>query len=233
MVTTETGSMSATQWARTVEEARRVQQQLLKRVRVEPLAREPGYIVAVDASFTAGQVIAVACLFTYPALALIDQSVVAKAITFPYIPGYLSFREGPAVMEALEGLAHRPELIMFDGQGIAHPRGIGLASHIGVLCDLPAIGCAKSRLVGEFDMPGRRKGSHRPLIYKGKTVGVVLRTRDAVQPLFVSPGHRIDFDGALRITMGCVGKYRLPEPLRIADMLSKQMRKNFTGGGSR
>lgn len=227
------GSMRLSQWARTVEEARAIQEQLLKRVLVRPLQRDPRYIAAVDAAFTTGKVIAAACLFTYPGLALMDQYVVAREIAFPYVPGYLSFREGPAVMEALDGLARRPGLIMFDGQGIAHPRGIGLASHIGVLRDLPAIGCAKSRLVGEFEMPGPRKGSYSPLTYRGQTVGLVLRTRDSVRPLFVSPGHRIDLDGALRITLGCTAGYRLPEPLRIADMLSKRMKHGVESGGSR
>lgn len=227
------GSMRLSQWARTVEEARAIQEQLLKRVLVRPLQRDPRYIAAVDAAFTTGKVIAAACLFTYPGLALMDQYVVAREIAFPYVPGYLSFREGPAVMEALDGLARRPGLIMFDGQGIAHPRGIGLASHIGVLRDLPAIGCAKSRLVGEFEMPGPRKGSYSPLTYRGQTVGLVLRTRDSVRPLFVSPGHRIDLDGALRITLGCTAGYRLPEPLRIADMLSKRMKRGVESGGSR
>lgn len=227
------GSMRLSQWARTVEEARAIQEQLLKRVLVRPLQRDPRYIAAVDAAFTTGKVIAAACLFTYPGLALMDQYVVAREIAFPYVPGYLSFREGPAVMEALDGLARRPGLIMFDGQGIAHPRGIGLASHIGVLRDLPAIGCAKSRLVGEFEMPGPRKGSYSPLIYRGQTVGLVLRTRDSVRPLFVSPGHRIDLDGALRITLGCTAGYRLPEPLRIADMLSKRVKHGLESGGSR
>lgn len=227
------GSMRLSQWARTVEEARAIQEQLLKRVLVRPLQRDPRYIAAVDAAFTTGKVIAAACLFTYPGLALMDQYVVAREIAFPYVPGYLSFREGPAVMEALDGLARRPGLIMFDGQGIAHPRGIGLASHIGVLRDLPAIGCAKSRLVGEFEMPGPRKGSYSPLTYRGQTVGLVLRTRDSVRPLFVSPGHRIDLDGALRITLGCTAGYRLPEPLRIADMLSKRVKHGLESGGSR
>jgi len=233
MASGKMGSMRLSQWARTVEEARAIQEQLLKRVLVRPLQRDPRYIAAVDAAFTTGKVIAAACLFTYPGLALMDQYVVAREIAFPYVPGYLSFREGPAVMEALDGLARRPGLIMFDGQGIAHPRGIGLASHIGVLRDLPAIGCAKSRLVGEFEMPGPRKGSYSPLTYRGQTVGLVLRTRDSVRPLFVSPGHRIDLDGALRITLGCTAGYRLPEPLRIADMLSKRMKHGVESGGSR
>jgi deoxyribonuclease V len=129
------------------------------------------------------------------------------------------------LLEALRKLGVRPGLIMLDGQGIAHPRGMGIASHLGVLLGLPSIGCAKSRLVGEFKEPGRRKGQWSPLTLEGRTVGAVLRTREAVRPVFVSPGHRIDIEGSIEIVMGCTGKYRIPEPMRCADRAAGRLKK--------
>ena len=120
-----------------------------------------------------------------------------------------------------------PDLILVDGQGIAHPRGIGIASHIGVLLDIPAIGCAKSRLIGEFVEPGARKGSWSPLVHRGTIIGAVVRTRNDVRPLFVSPGHRVDLQNCLRIVEACSKGYRIPEPLRRAHLLSKEKKRAF------
>jgi len=133
-------------------------------------------------------------------------------------------------MEALEGLKTRPDVVIFDGQGIAHPRGLGVASCVGVLLDIPAIGCAKSRLVGSHGEPGRKKGSRRALFYRGGVVGTVLRTRDSKRPVFVSPGHRTDIDGSVEIVLGCATSYRVPEPVRCADMLSKRIKKSLAAG---
>jgi deoxyribonuclease V len=116
----------------------------------------------------------------------------------------------------------KPDVILVDGQGIAHPRGIGSASHLGLLLDIPTIGCAKARLVGEYAEPDTTKGSLSPLIHANQVVGSVLRTRNGVKPLFVSPGHKIDFEGAIQVTLACLGRYRIPEPLRCADILSKK-----------
>jgi deoxyribonuclease V len=145
---------------------------------------------------------------------------------FPYVPGFLSFREGPAIIEALSRLKIKPDLILLDGQGIAHPKGLGIASHIGILLDLPTVGCAKSRLVGEYKEPGSNKGAWSPLKFHGSIVGAVLRTRDSVRPLFVSPGHRIDLKASIEIVLGCIGRYRIPEPLRRADILSKRIKRD-------
>ncbi len=148
-----------------------------------------------------------------------------SGISFPYIPGFLSFREGPAIIKAVNKLKIKPDLILFDGQGIAHPAGMGIAAHVGVLLKIPAVGCAKSRLIGDYVEPGDVKGQHAQLKYQGKIVGTVLRTRDNVKPLFVSPGHLIDLKGAVNVVLTCIDKYRIPEPLRRADHLSKKLRQ--------
>lgn len=148
----------------------------------------------------------------------------ARAVTptiFPYIPGLLSFREIPALLEAFSCLPVQPDLLMVDGQGIAHPRRFGIASHLGVLLDLPAIGVAKKRLCGKHDEIGPHKGDHIPLIHKGEAIGTVLRSKEKCNPLFISAGHRIDQATALTITQDWITHYRLPEPTRIADKISK------------
>jgi deoxyribonuclease V len=127
----------------------------------------------------------------------------------------------------LHGLKRTPDVILVDGQGIAHPKKLGIASHIGALLDMPTIGCAKSRLVGEYKEPKPRRGSRSALKYNGETVGSVLRTRDGVRPLFVSPGHRIDLDSCIKLVLGCTRGYRIPEPLRRADFLSKKLKREI------
>jgi len=213
-------------WPETIsfERAQELQTDLRKRVQILPLEREPRYMAGVDAAFSEDLVYATACLYRYPYLTLLEKACAVEKLKFPYVPGFLTFREGPAIIAAIRKLTTKPDVILVDGQGIAHPRGIGIASHLGVLLNIPAIGCAKTRLVGEYEEPGRRKGSWSELTYEGRTVGAVLRTRDGVRPLFVSPGHKIDLDGAIRITLNCIGKYRIPEPLRCADMLSKKLK---------
>lgn len=164
---------------------------------------------------------------SFPALELIEERFIIREAAFPYITGYLSFREGPAVLDALDRLSIRADIVIFDGQGIAHPRGAGIAAFMGALLDTPSIGAAKTRLVGEFTMPGPERGSRSPLIHNGSVVGAVVRTRADVKPLFVSPGHRIDIDGAIRIVLACALSYRLAEPVRLADMLARRVKKRL------
>lgn len=213
-------------WPKTIsiEHAQKIQKDLKKKVRVIPLKQEPQYVAGVDAAFSEDLVYAAACLYRYPVLTPVEKACAVERLKFPYVPGFLSFREGPAIIAAISKLTIKPDVILVDGQGIAHPRGIGIASHLGVLLNLPAIGCAKTRLVGEFEEPGNRKGSWSELTYEGRIVGAVVRTKDGVKPLFVSPGHKIDLDGAILVTLNCIGKYRIPEPLRCADMLSKKLK---------
>jgi len=209
-------------WPKTIDHAREMQERDKGLVLIEPLHKEPEYVAGVDAAFSEDRVYAAACLYCYPQLTLVEQVTADKHLVFPYVPGYLLFREGPAIIAALKKLKKKPDVILIDGQGIAHPRGIGSASHLGVLLDVPTIGCAKTRLVGKYRDPGERKGNWTELQFDGRIVGAVLRTRDGVRPLFLSPGHRIDLQSAIRIALGCVGRYRMPEPLRGADMLSKR-----------
>ena len=158
---------------------------------------------------------------------MFEQTYALTKILFPYIPGFLSFREGPALLKAINSLSIRPDLILFDGQGIAHPSNTGIAAHLGVLLNIPAVGCAKSRLVGEYEEPRNGKGGYSSLRFKGMTVGVVLRTRDNVKPLFVSPGHLINIKRAIDVVLQCISKYRIPEPLRCADNLSKKLKREL------
>jgi deoxyribonuclease V len=151
----------------------------------------------------------------------IEQTQIFTPVSFPYIPGLLSFREIPAILAALATLSKMPDLFMVDGHGIAHPRRMGIAAHLGVHLDMPSIGVAKSRLTGKFDMPGNLKGDKSPLMAGKERIGTVLRSRDNVNPLFISPGHRVSMDMACNIAEKCLTRYRLPEPTRLADKLSK------------
>ncbi len=211
-------------WPKTpsIADARTVQERLRKKVRIVPFQGELRYVAGVDAAFSEDMVFAAACLYRYPDLTMIEKTSAVARLNFPYVPGFLSFREGPAITLAIEKLGTRPDVILVDGQGIAHPRGIGIASYLGLLLGIPAIGCAKTRLIGEFEEPGKRKGNWSELTVEGRLVGAVLRTKDQVRPLFISPGHHIDLEGAIRITLACAGKYRIPEPLRCADMVSRR-----------
>lgn len=195
-----------------------------KYVCIRPFGKDPAFVAGVDAAFNGNTVFAAACLFRYPEMILLEQATAVLRSWFPYLPGYLLFLEGPAIIRAVRRLKRGPDVVVVDGQGIAHPRGIGSASHLGVLLDVPTIGCAKTRLVGEYREPGRIKGSWSELRYEGRRVGAVVRTRSDVRPLFVSPGHQMDVENAIRITLNCAETYRIPEPLRCADMLSKKMK---------
>lgn len=157
----------------------------------------------------------------------IDELVPLKSIVttdttpFPYIPGLLSFREAPIILKLLSRLEEQPDLLFIDGQGIAHPRRLGIASHIGVLTGLPSIGVAKSVLCGRYKEPSLEKGSSEPLVHKDEKIGTAYRSRDKVKPIFISPGHRISHENAVNIVAKCLTRYRLPEPTRLADKLSK------------
>ncbi len=215
-------------WPEDREKARRMQASLAKRLVIRPLEKTPSHIAGVDAAFLDDKIICVACLYGFPELVLVEESHVVREAKFPYIPGMLSFREGPAIIECIERLKTRPDLVIFDGQGIAHPLRLGIAACVGMMLDIPSIGCAKSRLVGEHDEPRKKKGSSTPLVHRGSIVGAVLRTRTGVKPVFVSPGHRIDVRGSIDMIMRSCGRYRLPEPVRRADMLSKRIKRLLT-----
>lgn len=162
---------------------------------------------------------------------VLEERTALRELTFPYIPGLLSFREAPALLAALELLDGEPDALLCDGQGRAHPRRFGLACHVGWLADLPAVGCAKSRLAGRYAEPGRPRGSRSPLTDRGERIGTVLRTREGVRPLFVSVGHRIDLDTAERLVLDCCLSHRLPEPIRLADRRVRLARRRLAEGG--
>jgi deoxyribonuclease V len=212
-------------WPENINDAKAIQLALRNKVKIIPLRKEPKFIAGVDASFFEDKVIGVACLYKYPEIIPMEDSFALTEVSFPYIPGFLSFREGHVIIEALNGLKIKPQIILFDGQGIAHPKGMGIAAHIGVILDMPAIGCAKSRLVGEYKDPGIKRGKWSFLKYNNRTVGAVLRTKDNVKPVFISPGHRIDLKASIEIVLSCLGKYRIPEPLRRADFISKKLKR--------
>ena len=159
-------------------------------------------------------------ILTYPELSVIEAVTARMPTTYPYISGLLSFREGPVILAAHEKLQHQPDAYIFDGQGIAHPRRIGIASHIGLWLDSPTIGCGKTRLVGWHKPVGPEKGMYQPLWHKGEQIGVVLRTRTNVKPVYVSVGHRATLETARELVLRCTTRYRLPEPIRAAHRIA-------------
>ncbi len=183
-------------------------------------------VAGADISYEKGSDLffAAVVLMDFPGLALIEEAAFSARVSFPYIPGLLTFREGPPLLAAFAKLGQTPDLVFFDGQGIAHPRGIGLAAHLGLLLDLPAIGCAKSRLVGSYGPVGEKRGSHAALICGDRQVGAVVRTRERTRPIFVSQGHRIALPKAVTLVLSCCRGYRLPEPVRRAHLAVNRLR---------
>src|SRR4030067_923720 len=214
-------------WPGDLQGARKLQEILQKKVNIIPLKKEPKYIAGVDAAFLNNKVIGVACLYKYPEISLMEETHAVTETLFTHFPVFLSFREGPAIIMALKVLKRKPDIILFDGQGIAHPKRLGIASHIGVLLNIPTIGCAKSRLIGTYKEPGPKKGTCSSLLYKKEIVGVVLRAKDNVKPLFVSLGNRIDIKGSIEVVLSCSQGYRIPEPLRRADIISKKIKREL------
>ena len=210
-------------WNLTTAEAKAIQEELQKEVITEDKFNQPvKYVAGVDMGFEADGAIsrAAVAVLSFPDLQLQEQSIVRRATTFPYIPGFLSFREIPAVLDALEKINTIPDIILCDGQGLAHPRRFGIACHLGVILDIPTIGVAKSWFIGEYEQVPQTKGSWKPLIHKNETIGAVLRTRDNVKPLYISSGHRISLPTAIDYVLRCAPKYRLPETTRVADKLA-------------
>ena len=210
-------------WDLSPREAVEVQRKLAARVKARtPTGFAPRIVAGVDAAFprVAGrsrEVVAAAVAWDLLARAVVEERTVRRPLAFPYVPGLLSFREAPAILEALAGLETPVDAVITDGHGLAHPRRFGLACHLGVITGLPTAGCAKSVLVGHFEPPGAERGAHTPLIHRGETVGAALRTRTRVSPVLVSVGHRLDLEAALRLVLRAGGGLRLPEPTRRAD----------------
>lgn len=213
-------------WDLTPREAITVQQELRTLVRIQPLAREINTIAGADISFNKFSEVIYSgiVVLSLPDLQIIESVGIRSTSKFPYVPGLLSFREAPSLLEVWEQLKTKPDVLMLDGQGIAHPRRLGIASHVGVLLDLPTIGCAKSILVGRHGDLALEAGSQTPLIDRGEQIGVALRTKKNVAPVYVSPGHLMDMDSAVDLALRSVTKYRQPEPTRQAHLLVNRIR---------
>jgi len=213
--------MAGKDWPSSPAQARELQELLRGQVVAEDKLGIVREVAGVDAHYGVDCICAAVVVMGLPNLATVESALVHRPLTFPYLPGLLSFREAPAIIEALNQLSKSPDLLLVDGQGLAHPRRFGLACHLGVLADMPTIGVAKSRLIGTYEEPGLERGAWSPLTDGGETIGAVLRTRLAVRPVFVSVGHRISLRTAIDLVLRCTGQFRLPEPIRAADRLSR------------
>jgi deoxyribonuclease V len=200
-------------------EAIEIQKALRNRV-VRRGSPRPRIVAGADVSYKGD--VARAVFVVMRDLELLEKVVVDEPVPFPYIPGLLSFREIPPLLSAWKRVRTRPDVIIVDGHGIAHPRRFGIASHLGLLLDVPTIGCAKSRLCGEHQEPARRRGAWSPLLHKGESIGAALRTREGCSVVYVSTGHRISLKSAISVVLACAPRYRLPEPQRLADHLTRQ-----------
>lgn len=211
-----------TNWPTTPDAAIAVQEELRRCIRLEDDFAPIQTVAGVDVGFEADNSVARAAVvvLTYPALQPCAYALARRPVTFPYIPGLLSFRETPVILDALAQLSVQPDLVICDGQGIAHPRRFGIACHLGLVAGLPSIGCAKSRLIGHHGALPNERGAQVPLRDGSEQIGVVLRTRVGAKPVYVSPGHRVSMASAVRLVMDCVTRYRLPETTRAAHNLA-------------
>ncbi len=212
-------------WNLPPKEAIALQKQLAPKVIRESSMNisEVKTVAGIDTSYGNNIACAAVVVLNLENLEPIAYQTATRSLDFPYIPGLLSFREGPVILAAMEKLRYKPDLLMFDGQGIAHQRRFGIASHIGLLEDLPSIGCAKTKLVGAYEAPDVERGNFAYLKHDGQTIGTVVRTRTGVKPVFVSIGHRLNLSDSIKIVLQCCKGYRLPEPVRLADKLSREV----------
>jgi len=212
-------------WDVTYKEAKDIQRELRERIVLSGAFPSIDLIAGADCSYSRRDrfMHGAICLLTYPELELVEKIEVEDDVKFPYIPGLLTFREGPCLLKGFKRLRREPDLIIFDGQGIAHPESLGIATHLGIILNRPTIGCAKSRLLGQYKEPANEKGAYSYLYDNGEVVGAVLRTRKDVRPVFVSPGFRIDLKRSIDIILNCCRRYRLPEPSRLAHIISKNI----------
>ncbi len=217
------------QWDVGVHRAREIQEELRSRISVKNSIRmkELRWVGGADVSYTRGEgfLYGAVVVLSFPDLSMVEEKWAKDRVRFPYIPGLLSFRETPVLLKAFLQLRQRPDAMIFDGQGIAHSRGLGLASHAALFLDLPSVGCAKSRLIGDYLPVGMERGSSSWLEFQGQHVGKVVRTRTNVKPVFISPGHRMSLQRAADLVLATCRGYRLPEPIRMADQLVNRLRK--------
>ena len=213
-------------WRVNPRRAIQIQDELRKKIRLRAPSGPWKRIAAADVAYSRmdNRLFAGFLLFSYPELTLLESASARGRASFPYIPGLLSFREAPILIRAFSRLKTKPELIVIDGQGIAHPRSMGIATHLGLIFDLPTIGCAKSRLIGMHEEPPAALGGCSPLIEKGQTVGMIVRTRTGIKPVYVSPGHKMDLETSVKMILSLCRGHRIPEPLRQAHLFVNRLR---------
>lgn len=213
-------------WDLSPAQAISLQKQLAGQVRLAPMANLPRIVAGLDCAFSRDKkrIAAVAVVMQIEDFQVLETAEAVMEVKFPYVPGLLSFREAPVCLAAMEKLQTPPDAVLVDGQGIAHPRRLGLASHLGLFLDTPTIGCAKSRLIGDYQDPPKEKGAYSPLMDKDQRIGSVLRTRQNIKPLFISPGYKITHQQAIDSVMTCCTRYRIPEPTRLAHHLVTAMK---------
>jgi deoxyribonuclease V len=214
-------------WDLSPTEAVAVQKGLRDRVVLRPLPRDVRIVAGADISFDKYSDIIHAgfVVLRLPELEVVETAGVTTRTRFPYVPGLLSFRETPALIEAWERVSVRPDVVVLDGQGLAHPRRFGIACHVGLLFDLPAVGFAKTLFVGKYEEPAASAGSTSPLVDRGETIGAVVRTKDRTNPIFVSPGHLADTESAVALALRTTTRYRIPEPTRLAHLFVNALRR--------
>ena len=209
-----------------------IQNRLRKQIVFENRLKKLELVAGADVSFNrkSSVLFGVVTVLHLPDFEEVDRAEAVLETRFPYIPGLLTFREAPVLLEAFKKIRIEPDVILFDGQGVAHPRRLGLAAHMGLLLDTPSVGCAKSRFVGEYAPVGASVGAYSELLFEGETIGVVLRTRENVKPVFVSVGHKVDLPAAIEVVLRTLSRFRLPEPTRRAHLLVNALRRSYFGG---
>lgn len=207
-------------WAALVNEWKATQGRLRQRILIAPLEPLPRFVVGADCAFSADKqtIFAAAVVYDRETQHIVEVTHATRPAEFPYVPGFLSFREGPAIKQAVRALKHEFGAILFDGQGFAHPRRCGIASHLAIELDQPGVGVGKSRLIGTFGKLASTAGLTTPLMDEDEQIGVVLRTQKGIRPVFVSIGHRVELTSAIRLVLACCTRYRIPEPTRQADI---------------
>lgn len=221
-------------WDVPVQEAIEIQNRLRQRTVLENTLQDVRLVAGADIAIDekSKQAFAAVVVLDLASMKVVSKAFGAAEIPFPYVPGLLSFREGPVYLQVFRKLRLVPDVVIFDGQGIAHPRRVGIATHLGILLDIPTIGCAKSKLTGQYIEPGTTKGAWADLLDGDQKIGVVLRTRDNVRPVFVSPGHKVDFESAIRAVLACCRGYRLPEPTRQAHIEAGKLKRRMLDDGN-
>lgn len=214
-------------WEVSPQEAIKIQKDLKSKISLKKSFSKIDKIAGADVSYYQNKMIAGVIIFEFPNLKIVERQSFISSINFPYIPGLLTFREGPSLLEAFKKIKIAPDVILFDGQGIAHPRRMGIATHLGLFLGKPTIGCAKSRLSGKYTSVGEEKGDYALLKEGEEVLGAVLRTRRKVKPVFISPGHKIDLSNSIEIVLKCTEEYKLPIPVREAHLFVNQLKSNL------